>query len=265
MAGTRGWQAAPAAGASRHSEPERAGPEQAPPLHCTRRRIGAQCLSPVHRCHRVRSFIARLLVVVAAVLAGTAHGMTREQALQALEHPDPGARLAAIEQLAEVGRTADADRLLPRLTDAEPQIRSAASDAIWQLWSRSGDPAIDQLFERGVEQMAGGAYDRALAAFNDIVARKPEFAEGWNKRATVYFLMGQDEASLKDCDEVFKRNPNHWGALSGAGQIHLRLGHLQQAIDYFERALKVNPTLDNLRQAIPLIEQRLRDKQRRST
>ena len=213
----------------------------------------------------MRSFIARVLLVVVATLAGATYGMTREEALRALEHPDPGARLAAIEELADVGRSSDADRLLPRLTDAEPQIRSAASDAIWQLWSRSGDPAIDKLFARGVDQMAGGAYDRALAVFNDIVARKPEFAEGWNKRATVYYLLGDNEASLKDCDEVFKRNPNHWGALSGAGQIHLRLGHLQLAIDYFERALKVNPNLGNLREAIPLIEQRLREKQRRST
>jgi tetratricopeptide (TPR) repeat protein len=64
---------------------------------------------------------------------------------------------------------------------------------------------------------------------------------------------------------VLKRNPNHFGALSGAGQIHLRLGHLEQALVFFERALKVNPNLDGLRQVIPLIEQKLRAKERSTT
>ena len=81
----------------------------------------------------------------------------------------------------------------------------------------------------------------------------------------MYFLLGQNERSLQDCDEVLRRNPNHFGALSGAGQIHLRLGHLQQALEFFERALKVNPNLDGLRQAIPIIEQQLREKERSTT
>ncbi|HEX6723141.1 MAG TPA: tetratricopeptide repeat protein, partial [Burkholderiaceae bacterium] len=105
----------------------------------------------------------------------------------------------------------------------------------------------------------------ALKVFDEIVRRKPAFAEGWNKRATVHFLLGHNEQSLLDCDEVLKRNPNHFGALSGAGQIHLRLGHLEQALQFFERALKVNPNLDGIRQVIPLIEHKLRDKQRSTT
>jgi len=81
----------------------------------------------------------------------------------------------------------------------------------------------------------------------------------------VYFLLGQNERSLLDCDEVLKRNPKHFGALSGAGQIHLRLGHFQQALDFFQRALQVNPNLDGIREAIPLIEHKLREKERSTT
>jgi tetratricopeptide (TPR) repeat protein len=207
-------------------------------------------------------------VFLAAILwTGAAHAaeMTREQALKAIERSEASARLMGIERLAEIGRFGDADRLLARLSDDEEPVRAAASDAIWQIWSRSGDPAIDQLFAKGVEQMHSGALDAALGVFNEIVSRKPAFAEGWNKRATVYFLLGENEKSLHDCDEVFKRNPNHFGALSGAGQIHLQLGNLKQALEFFKRALKVNPSLENIEQVIPLIERRLRDKERFTT
>jgi tetratricopeptide (TPR) repeat protein len=209
--------------------------------------------------------IVAVVAVVLCVTAAQAASLTRDQALKALDHPDATARIEGVERLGAIGRPADADRLMRRLSDADPEVRSAAGDAIWQIWSRSGDSAIDKLFARGVEHMQGQMFEEALTVFNQIVARKPAFAEGWNKRATVYFLLDENEKSLKDCDEVLKRNPNHFGALSGAGQIHLRLGHLQEALEFFQRALKVNPNLDAIRQAIPIIEQRLREKERHTT
>lgn len=212
--------------------------------------------------------VRRLWVFAAAVwfaCASQAADLSREQALKALERPEAAARLAGVEQLADIGQMADVDRLLARLGDPDPQVRASAAQAMWQIWSRSGDPAIDQLFARGVEQMQSAAYEEALAVFDDIVARKPDFAEGWNKRATLYFLLGQNERSLRDCDEVLKRNPNHFGALSGAGQIHLKLGHPQRALEFFKRALKVNPNLDSVREVIPILEQHLRDKGRHTT
>jgi tetratricopeptide (TPR) repeat protein len=201
-----------------------------------------------------------LLVTLWAIGVAQAADLTRQQALRAAEQPQAAARLAAVERLAEIGQMPDADRLLPRLSDTDPRVRESAADALWRIWSRSGDPAIDALFARGVGQMQSAAFDDALATFNDIVARKPAFAEGWNKRATIYFLMGDNEKSLKDCDEVFKRNPNHFGALSGAGQIHLKLGNLELALQFFKRALKVNPNLEGLAQMVPMLEQHLRDK-----
>ncbi|HVQ05716.1 MAG TPA: tetratricopeptide repeat protein [Burkholderiaceae bacterium] len=208
-------------------------------------------------------------VVAAAVLwlAAAVHAaaLTREQSLKALDHPDAAQRIEAVERLGAIGRMADADALMPLLDDDDDDVRSAATDAIWQVWSRSGDAAIDKLFARGVEHMHRQAFDDALKVFDEIVRRRPAFAEGWNKRATVYFLLGQNERSLLDCDEVLKRNPKHFGALSGAGQIHLRLGHFQQALDFFQRALQVNPNLDGIREAIPLIEHKLREKERSTT
>jgi tetratricopeptide (TPR) repeat protein len=76
-----------------------------------------------------------------------------------------------------------------------------------------------------------------------VIKRKPAFAEGWNKRATVLFLAGEFKRSLADCDQVMKRNPNHFGALSGYGQIYFQLEQYEKAISYWKRALKVNPNL----------------------
>lgn len=190
--------------------------------------------------------------------------MTRLQALAALSHIEAGQRLAGVQRLAEIGTMADADRLLSTLADADEQLRAVTAAAVWQIWSRSGDAAIDKLFARGVEQMAAAQLDDALSTFNQIVRRKPAFAEGWNKRATVYFMLGRNEESLKDCDEVLKRNRNHFGALSGAGQIHLQLGNPQQALDFFRRAVEANPALEGPAQMIPLLEQLLRDKGQKS-
>jgi tetratricopeptide (TPR) repeat protein len=208
------------------------------------------------------------LVLAAALAAGAAQPappLTRAQALKALELPGASERLAASQRLGEIGRMVDVDRLLGRLNDADPQVRASAAAATWQIWSRSGDPAVDRLFARGLEQMQTSALTEALATFSTIVRLKPDFAEGWNKRATVYFLLGRNEESLKDCDQVFKRNRKHFGALAGAGQIHLQLGNPELALDFFRRAVDVNPNLEGPAEMIPILEQLLREQRSNRT
>jgi tetratricopeptide (TPR) repeat protein len=215
----------------------------------------------------MRSLRSWVLFLAAAWAAGAGHAAppTRAEALRALEQPAADARLAAIARLADIGKMADADRLIGHLDDADPQVRAVAAAAIWQIWSRSGDPAIDKLYARGVEQMQALALTDALATFSSIVRRKPDFAEGWNKRATIYFLLGRNVESLRDCDEVFKRNRRHFGALAGAGQIHLQLGHAELALDFFRRAVAVNPNLEGPAQMIPILEDFLRQQRPNTT
>ena len=133
---------------------------------------------------------------------------------------------------------------------------------MWQIWSRSGDKGIDALYQQGVEQMEASKLREAVATFTTIIARRPAFAEAWNKRATLYYLLGELDLSLKDCDEVIKRNRNHFGALSGYAQIYLKKGELERAATYFERALKVNPNLEGIAQVIEQLQQRLEEKRR---
>jgi tetratricopeptide (TPR) repeat protein len=209
-----------------------------------------------------------LLLLAAAWMAmgvgASAAPLTRAQALAALSHSEAQQRLAGVQRLAEIGSMADADRLLGTIADADAHLRGVTTAAVWQIWSRSGDPAIDKLFARGIEQMEAARLNDALITFSEIVRRKPAFAEGWNKRATVYFMLGRNAESLKDCDEVLKRNRTHFGALSGAGQIHLQLGNAREALEFFRRAVDVNPALEGPAQMIPLLEDLLRDTSRKS-
>lgn len=201
------------------------------------------------------SILAALALLAEPACAQPA--LSRAQALAALEQRDVPARLAAIDRLAELGTMTDADRLVARLADDEEDVYTHAAAALWQIWSRSGDETVDALFRLGVAQVSAGELEPALATFDQIVRRKPEFAEGWNKRATVLFLLGRNGQSLKDCDEVLARNRNHFGALSGAAQIHLRLGHFEQARDYLARALQVHPHLEGAREMVRMIEMHL--------
>jgi tetratricopeptide (TPR) repeat protein len=95
-----------------------------------------------------------------------------------------------------------------------------------------------------------------------VIRRKPAFAEGWNKRATVLFLAGELKKSLADCDEVMKRNPNHFGALAGYGQIYFQLEQYEKAIEYWKRALKVNPNMDGVEKGIKSAEELLAERRK---
>lgn len=145
--------------------------------------------------------------------------------------------------LANLGTMADAALLEARLRDESAFVRGFAEQGLWLLWGRSGDPGVDELMARGVQAMQAGRHDEAIAVFSKIIAEKPDFAEGWNKRATARYLAGRYAESIADCDEVLKRNPRHFGALSGLGEIYLALERPAQALAWYRRALEVNPNL----------------------
>jgi len=195
--------------------------------------------------------LAALALWPAALVASP----TREEALKALgDTGDVDSRRRAAEALGETGLMTDVPRLATALRDIDPVVRAVAESAMWQVWSRSGDATIDRLFATGVEQMNARQGEQAVDTFSEIIRRRPEFAEGWNKRATIYYLIGEYQKSLADCDEVMKRNPYHFGALSGYGMIYLQLDQPATALEYFERALGVNPNLESTRQTIEILK-----------
>ena len=206
----------------------------------------------------MRAALAMLLVLAAApAVAGP-----REDALAALaDRRDVEARRRAAAALAEAGTMADAPNLMAALRDPDARVRELAERALWEVWSRSGNDDIDHLLRAGIVEMQHGQLEASIDTFSEVIRRRPDFAEGWNKRATVYYLVGEYRKSAADCDEVLKRNPAHFGALSGYGMIWLRLDEPARALERFEQALAVNPNLDSVRETIEalralLIQQR---------
>ena len=210
---------------------------------------------------RAAGLLAALLAVAAAVGAA-APPITREQALKDIASSDREARRQAAAWLGDLGQMADTPVLVRALRDDDEVVRDLAEHSLWQVWSRSGDPEIDALFQRGVAEMRQGAPQAAIETFTLIIARKPDFAEAWNKRATVYYLIGEYDRSRHDCDEVMKRNPSHWGALAGYGQIYLQLDHPEKALEYFQRALAVNPNLPSVEAAVAELQRLVLEKRK---
>jgi tetratricopeptide (TPR) repeat protein len=203
-----------------------------------------------------------LTVLVAGVSAQDRSPLTREQALADMKTSDLETRRRATAWLGEVGVLTDAPVLIGALTDVDEVVRTLAEHSVWQVWGRSGDAEADRLLQAGIEQMSRGDGPGAVETFTKAIQRKPDFAEAWNKRATVHFLMGEHQKSLEDCDEVMKRNPAHFGALAGYGQIYLQLDQPERALAYFRRALRINPNMRSVEQIIPQLEQLLTERRK---
>lgn len=203
-----------------------------------------------------------LLVLGFVVGAGAAEPArrasdARKQALANLSHPEVAVRRQAIVRLGTVGTIADDAVLLAALRDPDPESAQLAEAAIWQVWSRSGDKAVDGILNEGAKALNQGRLATSVGLFSEAIKRKPAFAEAWNKRATAYFIMGDYQRSLKDCDQVLKRNPRHFGALAGYGQIYLRLDQPRKALKYLEEAFNINPNMDSVSQLIEQIQEQL--------
>jgi tetratricopeptide (TPR) repeat protein len=132
---------------------------------------------------------------------------------------------------------------LAALRDDDPARAARAEAALWEMWCRSGMAEVDRLLQRGVEAMERRELDEAIALFTRIIERAPDFAEGWNKRATARYVAEDYPGAVADCEETLARNPHHFGALSGQGLCHMALGQFREAAALFRRALTIHPHL----------------------
>lgn len=160
----------------------------------------------------------------------------------------------------DAARAQQLDALFARLkaTKDEAEGETIVAD-IWQLWLQSGNAEIDDAMQRAVLAM-GRVPALALPILDDIVARAPQWAEGWNKRATVLYLLGEHDRSLADIDRVLALEPRHFGALAGIGLIRMDKGESRQALAAFRRALAVNPFLKERLGLIPALEKEIGEK-----
>lgn len=128
---------------------------------------------------------------------------------------------------------------------AAPDARAAqeVEASIWHVWIQSDDEVIGMLMAQGLAAMSRQDLRAALGKFDQIVKIAPAFAEGWNKRATVHYLLGNYPESLHDIERTLNLEPRHFGALSGRGLVLLELDEPAGALESFESALKVHPKL----------------------
>jgi tetratricopeptide (TPR) repeat protein len=140
---------------------------------------------------------------------------------------------------------------------ADPEHARGLQERIWGIWLDAGDAEINRLMAEGVGALRSGAWDAAVARFTTIIERRPEFAEGWNKRATVYYVMGEYERSAVDIAETLAREPRHFGALAGLGLVNMALERWRAAKRAFEHALAINPHLADVRENLKLVERQL--------
>ena len=172
--------------------------------------------------------------------------------------------LAALCLGADAARADQNDPGLPALFDRlrearDPFEAQRIEGAIWEIWMTSDNPEVNRLMAEGVTAMATVDYKAALASFDRIVAIAPAFAEGWNKRATVLYLMGDYAASLRDVDRTLALEPRHFGALSGLGLIQSELHHEEEALEAFERALAINPHMPGAQRQADELRRHIRD------
>ena len=143
------------------------------------------------------------------------------------------------------------DRLFEQLHAAQSAPEAARiARLIQQNWLRSDSPAADLLMERAGASIRGGDYPLAVELLDRILVLQPDWAEAWNRRATVFFLMDDFSRSIADIRETLRREPRHFGALTGLGTILVATGDTTHAYEAFKRALAIYPRLEAAENAV---------------
>lgn len=162
-------------------------------------------------------------------------------------------------------RAAQNDPRLPPLFTAlknaqSPGWAKALEDKIEHIWAESPDVETQRLMEKGLTAMAEDEDQAALTAFDAVVAHAGDFAEGYNKRATVEYLLGDYQASLADIARTLQLEPRHYGALAGLGEVELALGDKEAALKAFAAALAIDPHLTDVAETVAALKKELAGK-----
>ena len=153
--------------------------------------------------------------------------------------------------------TSRLDDLFHQLQTATDEEAGQITDNIWIEWSKSGSPAMDLLLKRGRDAMAAGLPLLAIQHFTALIDHAPDFAEGYNARATAYFQSGDLGPSVSDIARTLTLNPRHFGALAGLGAIFEQLDEPAKALEVYKAALAINPHMQDVRDAVKRLEDSL--------
>ena len=140
---------------------------------------------------------------------------------------------------------------------SDENIAKQAEAKIWGIWTKRGNLKIDRMMALGMQAMSIGAFRQSIALFDRLIVLAPDYAEAWNKRATVYYLIGDFDRSVSDIQKTLLLEPRHFGALSGLGMIYDAIGKPEAAIEVWEKALEINPGMAGLRARVKDLKKEL--------
>ena len=155
----------------------------------------------------------------------------------------------------ESSRQQNLDRLLGKLHNASPHMDvSRIEQDIWEIWSRNASPTAEVLLRESSAAIAADDYDPAEQMLSQLVETYPTFAEAWNRRASLYYLLRRFDAAMIDIEKALELEPRNFGALVGKGMILHAQHKTDEALAAFKEALAINPHLQVVRDEIKLIE-----------
>ena len=176
-----------------------------------------------------------------------------------LQYDGPLVGRAAATALGLIGSMKVVSALVENLKNDDIRASLITEVALWNIWSRSGDETVDEMLEAGKKHLENENFPEAIEQFNAVIEALPYFAEGYNQRAIVYFVMEEWHKALGDCKQTVKLNPHHFGAFAGMGHVYLRLGKIDEAVDAYKQALTINPNLVSISNSILLLQRELHE------
>ena len=144
--------------------------------------------------------------------------------------------------------------LFSNVKDSQNELSSSIYiTSIWKIWSEINDTNSQQLYDLGNQLLKKREYKKSLLVFSDLINKEPDFAEGWNKRATLHFLMGNFNESIQDINKTLALEPRHFGALDGLGQIQFKLNNFYESIQTYEKLLTIVPHSSSAKKMLKLM------------
>ena len=134
----------------------------------------------------------------------------------------------------------------------------ATENEIWEIWFEHPNDNVEQLMQLGVTRMNDNRYADAMLIFSQLIENFPDYAEGWNRRATLHYILGNHEESIADIEQVLDLEPRHFGALSGLGLVYLQQEQLSKAKQAFENLIDVHPNSPNAQENLRRVNEDIR-------
>ena len=198
----------------------------------------------------------RLAILLAAIIAAVPAASFAQEASprQQKRPPDAPAKLPKVP----ADKTRGLDFLFGALRAAPDEASAKHVEArIWAIWLQTPSDTTALLMTRAKAAMDAQNPDVAIKLLDSVVKLHPEYIEGWNRRATLYYLKNDYAHSLADIKQVLAREPRHFGALAGLGMIMQDLGDEKRALDAFRKALAVNPHLEKVPELVKTLSEKV--------